>query len=505
MTHEREFSWYLTFVSIVFGVLISVWVGPFVRLAGKVNWGSKFWEQDAINTFYQSFHDPKFLLLGFLMFVILVCLWWWYGIFLGQIAPAKGFFMYGVDFVTLGAFAIATGFWNNATIFPIAVIGATLLMLFRFCLVYWKLPEPSRVRWALRSVLLVLAFTAPTLITIAITKKGFINEVVMAFMLIGLCVTVVSVRITEGFLWGRTSPITQPVSNKLKLIVPKAPDGVESERSMLAMSVASMAKDEFEAELGTSDVLGWKEPHLSTVHTLSDVEVQAALLSVPSVEYVEEIKGKSLLAYFGHWLDDIFDRHRMDTIQKFISRENKTPEFADCFNRRRDRNVHNFAQSMCNRIGGDKGNKFMEVGLQRLMLGSLLFNQPEGIKNQVEQLHRNLLEKHLGDDELIRDFDSKFVDLTTKTVQELWFGLEQWRPPFRLTFLYSLLFAPALYYHDYKEEKQKGELSDVWQIGPKESIDLIEKVGALLLQEVDPRRVLRAWQINPDCPDGLLN
>ncbi len=58
--------------------------------------------------------------------MMLVCLWWWYGIFIGKIDPAKGFPMFAYDFVSLGSFAIAFRVWPQPFAFPVTVFVAAL-------------------------------------------------------------------------------------------------------------------------------------------------------------------------------------------------------------------------------------------------------------------------------------------------------------------------------------------------------------------------------------------
>ena len=80
-TSGRQFSWYLAFISIVFGIFISFWVQPLATLIDNGNT-----EQELINAFIS-----KNSIRGLLAFLMLICLWWWYGTFLGRIAPARLF------------------------------------------------------------------------------------------------------------------------------------------------------------------------------------------------------------------------------------------------------------------------------------------------------------------------------------------------------------------------------------------------------------------------------
>ena len=62
--------------------------------------------------------------------------------------------------------------------------------------------------------------------------------------------------------------------------------------------------------------------------------------------------------------------------------------------------------------------------------------------------------------EWFKTTNQAFVHLTAKTIQELWFACEEQKQPFGLTFLYSVLYGPALYYHDNAAEIKCGEMSE---------------------------------------------
>ena len=141
----------------------------------------------------------------------------------------------------------------------------------------------------------------------------------------------------------------------------------------------------------------------------------------------------------------------------------------------------------------------MEIGYSRIMLGSLVFSET-GAASKARELHRRLIEAELkrptASSIKLEDFDEKFVDLTTKTIQELWLGVEDPPPRFDFTFLYSLLYAPALYYHDHQEERRQWEIDAEWE-APNATVaaEHLKKVGKALVTIHDDRRQLRAWQI----------
>lgn len=200
-TSSRQFSWYLTFISIVFGVFISVWVQPLTTLFGN---GKT--EQELVNAFLS-----KDAIRGALMFHILICLWWWYGIFLGRIDPARTFFKFGYDFLSLCGFAIAFRFWDNAKVFPFIVFFAAALMFIRFGFALLRARNNRKAVWALGCALGILfcfiAFAAGMGFTIFMFEinideiENIIEFGVMALLGMSIFITVIAVTITEGLAW----------------------------------------------------------------------------------------------------------------------------------------------------------------------------------------------------------------------------------------------------------------------------------------------------------------
>ena len=133
--HEQEnnihANRYLTFISIIFGVFISVWIQPIVEIFPPPKSENAVDIYLEIKIIFGELYTER-VLRGAVMFVMLVCLWWWYGMFLGRIAPARSFWPYLYDFVSLSAFAVAFRMWGHPLIFPMIVFFAAALMLGRF-------------------------------------------------------------------------------------------------------------------------------------------------------------------------------------------------------------------------------------------------------------------------------------------------------------------------------------------------------------------------------------
>ena len=141
---EKDVNWYVAFISIVFGVFISVWAEP---MAATLK----------LTILEDGDNNATYLLLarGLLLFLILVCLWWWYAFFLAKVEPAKGFLMFAYDFLSLGAFSLAFSVWESETVFAFTVMIAAGAVMFRFLLAWPKAVEKERT--ALKFALSVLA------------------------------------------------------------------------------------------------------------------------------------------------------------------------------------------------------------------------------------------------------------------------------------------------------------------------------------------------------------
>lgn len=206
---------YPTFISIVFGVFFAVWIIPLSKL---------YLDQpkDDLETTLSAMITLKSI-LGAEMFIILVCLWWWYGTFIGNIAPAHGFLAYLYDFISLCSFAVAFQMWSHRTLFPIVVFSAALLMLGRLWHAEYKIIEPTSpandaVWYAIIGLFVFMAGAVLALISAAagfqaakgkksgITFRTSIKNIwggveigVMILLVIGIVITFAAVSKTEGF------------------------------------------------------------------------------------------------------------------------------------------------------------------------------------------------------------------------------------------------------------------------------------------------------------------
>ena len=204
MTRESEFNLYLVFISIVFGVIISAWVQPWVGVLEELG-------QAPAGTGRQ-WASLLLLLRGLFMFLTLICLWWWYGVFLREVTPTKSY-MYSLDFLAFGTFAVAARLWHTSIAFPIMAALAAILIVVRFRIVYVRLKHGSKQKKALWRALLVVIVTFTALAASIVTGlliKGTVPKELLGYMVLfvmaaGICATFFAARVTEGIVWGHSS------------------------------------------------------------------------------------------------------------------------------------------------------------------------------------------------------------------------------------------------------------------------------------------------------------
>ena len=210
---EQRSDLYMIFVSIIFGIFIAVWLEPVVKLFSPTESFAEIFE--VIQT--------RAVLRGVLVFLMLIGLWWWYAWFLGHIDPSQTLWMFAVDFITLGAFAMGFRFWAHVQIFPIVVFVAAGLMLGRFSAAIKSTNSRSKERWALVlavATLGIYAFGAGMAAAGSIFIYDGSDEMwnkiwnwidygVMGLLFLGVVATALAAIKTEGMTWRKPLPLVR--------------------------------------------------------------------------------------------------------------------------------------------------------------------------------------------------------------------------------------------------------------------------------------------------------
>ena len=282
----------------------------------------------------------------------------------------------------------------------------------------------------------------------------------------------------EQFHRSLASEDLPPKLEKLYSIIP------EHEKILTAVR---KGREKFEADIAK---FGFENPHMSKVHSYEDVEVQAFILGIPADLNLNEIAVKAYHTYGAHFVDDFFDRPNLGPSTETLERNCKDIE--DCL--KAVGTLGLFANRMAEKALHPEG---AYKGLHRMIYGSLIQKTPVG-----EKQNQHLREfKELGlqgvDEEVAQDIRT-IPDITywetTKTVQEFLFASD---PDFNMTRteLWNLIYAPALYYHDIKEEEVQGEINFSEPPQIEDMLRMIDIGKKHLANYPDPRFSQRSQQL----------
>ena len=284
---------------------------------------------------------------------------------------------------------------------------------------------------------------------------------------------------------------------------------------------------------------------ISRVHAEADLRVQSYILAVPSWTAAEkkdsgatlgkqtgvegtagqgdvedaEVHRKAFIVGLSHWLDDLLDgREELAVWGKVTSWVGSGGSFGldenrDMFEKLyRDivisRTDPKFYVNLMNKIDSSvrlpDNLRYLYFGLNRVAVGAALFSR------RVEYGERmKLLESHSGmlarlavrysdgverewlkevNDLLVRiqgredRLGHNLLGLTTKTAQEMGMASESQEVKFGLSLLYSILYAPMLYFHDIEEEVKEGEMAalETFNVNYEDIIPWVEEITRLI-------------------------
>lgn len=230
----------------------------------------------------------------------------------------------------------------------------------------------------------------------------------------------------------------------------------------------------------------------SKVHNYSDIEPQAFIVGIPSKESPQEISTKSYFVYGAHWIDDFFDN----------------PDFGAPFDQLLE-DRHDIKKALINmgrvgQVGFLLAEKALHPegaynGLGRMLYGGLVQRSDSAKQRALLLREYQDLGVRLVDDSVakeIRKIQPEAYWMTNKTVMEFMNAAEPVLD-FTVAELWNLIYAPALYYHDIMEEKQRGESSFDKDEQPRdEEMAKMIKIGAKYLSQFPDKRLnLRMEQL----------
>jgi hypothetical protein len=257
--------------------------------------------------------------------------------------------------------------------------------------------------------------------------------------------------------------------------------------------------------------LGRHDRIYSRVHSETEIRVQSYILALPSCgneAYAEEIEKKAFIVAVSHWLDDLVDgRNEVDVfkrLQKYRKVLNATPlsdvseKAEELFERiyrpivvkYTDREFYEMLhRRICESCLFPFNRKYMFLGLNRVAYGAVAFSPKLSLEQRMDILDdHNVFLKNWNVEGVGKYFENKvesvldrvvaggeageiLLALTTKTVQEVAMCSESFEVNVGLSILFSILYAPLIYYHNIKAELEHDEMvplqsfdtdSDLW-------------------------------------------
>lgn len=227
----------------------------------------------------------------------------------------------------------------------------------------------------------------------------------------------------------------------------------------------------------------------STVHPYEDIEGHAFILGIPSEDRWEEVQTKSYLTYASHWIDDFFDSPELvaNPVQLMDDRRDIGTALA---------NMGPPGQvgfAMANRA---RHPHAVRKALQRMLYGGLIQRstnaaQRHALVTEYRDVALRMVDPTLAQE--IRTLQPEAYWATNKTVLELLAAAER-EVDFTTAELWNLVYAPALYFQDVREENAHGELNFDRHEMPR----LAELVGMI---QLGARYVARLY--SPESPQML--
>lgn len=514
-------------ISLMFAVSVGFWASQLAAYANQ--------SDTRLSLDMDGMKSWATLVSGTLFLLDLLCIVWWYARYIYRVQPDASFGTYFLDFIVCSMFALAANSWTKPTPFLIATVFGSFFLVLRFLLLYRsssasltdkRILTRAGIFLGIASLVALLALSTllvwlPKDKTLAFYGHGLPG----AFSLVGILLTIGlknKIDVAVDIYTARHATIAAT-----NLWWPTLPPPNDHQRSRIRQQTKAGLGD-FDAlfrELGRHDRIH------SRVHSETDLRVQSYVLALPSCEEAEqanEIEKKAFMVAASHWLDDLVDGRSEVGIWK---RLRKAPPLSDDLEEAeklfeqiyapliKKHTHHQFYSTIVQRIRDSClftfNVKYMFLGLNRVAYGALIFSPRLPYEERTAALikHNDFLkywnkEKESAFegkvenilDEILEGGDAGAIllGLTTKTVQEVAMSSENQEMNKGLSILYSILYAPLIYYHNIGEELMNKEMiplqafdtdCDVWIPWIRETRELIAGF------EGDDRRGIREQQI----------
>ncbi len=271
--------------------------------------------------------------------------------------------------------------------------------------------------------------------------------------------------------------------SKLELLYRSVPEGEKIHRAVKA------GHEKFLNEIASFS----SEGATSVTHSWEDTEAQAFILALQSENTEKDAEELAFRTFLAHWFDDYVD------IKELSDAEFDFEEvYKNRLNIQQALTAMGSVGKVClKNIEETEHPDAVFRGFQRVLYGGLFIQAETRGLDETTRLFReyqalsvNGLEEALKKDILSLSPDS--YSLTTKTTMEI-FSTRFHNP--NVTEAWSLIYAPALYNHDYSEEKDVGEAFFSNDIPENELLKLIRVGTKHAQQHEDPQIKARIKQL----------
>lgn len=506
-------------ISFMFAISVGFWAKELAQYISVLKETGKITGQQCV-----------ILVSGVLFLLDILCILWWYARYIYRVQPKAKFGAYFLDFVICSMFALAASSWIEPITFLLATTLGTTLLIWRFRLLY----KSADVSWTDRQILskafkmfrvalliAVVGILASTLIlTEFISDKNnyldcILPTLVCVMSFIGIYLTLslkTKIEVAVAIYLARHAPVT-PAHLVWPALKKGEEEKIREQRDRVRQGVKAGLED-FEKLFNQ---FGNKHDRIhSRVHSETELRVQSYILALPSCEkqdYAEEIEEKAFMVAASHWLDDLVDgRNEVRVCEQL---KNGSKSINEVLGNSKDidstkveelfeqiyrpliikHTDHDFYDELYDKIikscTQETNIKYMLLGLIRVAYGSVIFSPKIPNKERWEILNKShnvfmkqwnnqktgaleqevksiLSELAVGDES---EAGPILLGLTTKTVQEVAMSNEENDLNVSLSILFSILYAPLVYYHNIQQEMENDEMiplqafntdSDLW-------------------------------------------
>lgn len=509
----------ISIVGILFAVSVAFWANNLANYLGPVEITKTVLAGGTASIQQAKLHTAVITLVSGVLFLLdILCVLWWYAKYIYRIRPTSTLGTHFLDFGVVGMFVLASSKWTVPGIFLIATLIAVTLLALRFYLIY-KGPDATdtdrqiliRALWGLGLAAVIVATLG--LLTVVIVfaladgpeaiqkvRLNTLNSWILpagpgALSAIGIALTLwlrdkiaIAVEIHDG-----TSRNFVPMPIHWPRELSSDGNAVGRIRNFTTEGLRNF-DNSFTGQVGKLS----HERVRSRVHAEGDLRVQSYVLSVPSYQEdlaQNEIAKKSFMVALSHWLDDLLDgRSEVITFRKLTeldedygfdlansNLQNSESLFEYVYEQEIIRHTSKeFYTALLPKIRQcavlPQNTKYLFWSLFRVAAGAVIFGprvhktDRKAILDKHNQKLLRLAEDSPATNEWKRDLRTILQDmqaseigeillgLTTKTVQDMAMASENRDVNFALVILYSLLYAPLLYFHDVTPEVETQEI-----------------------------------------------